>query len=64
MNILTVEEVADLLRIKPSTVYAWAAQKKIPSVKMFGALKFEEEEIIKWFEACKQPAEEYNNSRR
>ena len=64
MRILTVKEVADLLKIKASTVYAWAEQRKIPSYKLNGSLRFHKEDIVEWLEACKQPTEEYNASRR
>lgn len=64
MNILTVKEVADILKVKISTVYAWAEQRKIPSYKINGSLRFHKEDIDKWLEVCKQPAEMYNTSRR
>jgi excisionase family DNA binding protein len=60
MNLLTVKEVAALLKIKTSTVYAWAEQRVIPSYKINGALRFSEEDIKAWLDACKLPAEEYN----
>ncbi len=62
MNILTVKEVASLLKIKPCTVYAWAEQRLIPSYKFNGALRFSEEDIKAWLNSCKLPAEEYNSS--
>ena len=45
---MTVEEVADYLRIKPSTVYEWAKQGKIPAVKMGRLWRFGREEIEAW----------------
>ncbi len=64
MIILNVKEVADILKVEPSTVYAWAEQGKIPSFKLNGALRFSDEDIGKWVHACKRPAEAYNSSRR
>ncbi len=64
MIILTVKEVALALKVEPSTVYAWAEQKKIPSFKINGALRFSDEDIAAWVRTCKQPATAYNNSRR
>jgi excisionase family DNA binding protein len=64
MNFLTVKEVAILLKIKPSTVYAWAEQRLLPSYKMNGALRFSEEDIRTWLASCKLPAEAYNSSHR
>jgi excisionase family DNA binding protein len=64
MNIITVKEVACILKIKPTTVYAWAEQRVIPSYKMNGSLRFSEDDIKAWLAACKQPVEAYNRSHR
>ncbi len=64
MKILTVKEVAGLLKVKISTVYAWAEQRKIPCYKLNGSLRFHEEDIMAWMNACKQPAAGYNASCR
>ncbi len=64
MEILTVKEVAELLKIKISTVYAWAEQRKIPCYRLNGSLRFHKQDLTRWLEICKQPTEEYNNSRR
>lgn len=65
MKILTVKEVSELLKIKPSTVYAWAEQRKIPCHKINGVLRFVESDVLAWLAAsCKLPAEAYNHSRR
>lgn len=45
---MTVEEVAAYLRVKPSTVYDWAKQGKIPAVKMGRLWRFETEKIEEW----------------
>ena len=34
--LLTVKDLTDRLRVKPSTLYAWAAGGKIPCVKLHG----------------------------
>ena len=64
MRILNVKEVSVILKVEPSTVYAWAEQRKIPSFKLNGALRFSDDDIATWVQTCKQPAEAYNNSRR
>ena len=33
-EILTLEEVAHYLRLKPQTVYKWAQERRIPAVKL------------------------------
>ncbi len=61
MNLLTVKDVAQLLKVKSATVYAWAEQRKIPCYKLNGALRFQEEDILTWVSTCKQSAEAYNS---
>ena len=40
-RLLDANEVAAMLAVKPSTVYQWAYQRRIPRVKLFGsALRF------------------------
>lgn len=47
---LTIKDVSNWLQVKPSTLYAWAAQGKIPSVKMNGLVRFEQDAIRQWLE--------------
>lgn len=47
-EILIVTEVALWLRMKCSTVYAWAATGKIPSVKLNGVIRFVRSDIECW----------------
>jgi excisionase family DNA binding protein len=51
---LTVKELAQRLNIKDTTLYAWAAQGKIPSVKFHGVLRFPLEEIERWVVSFQQ----------
>lgn len=46
--LLTTKELAEQLRIKPSTLYAWASQRKIPCVRIHGLIRFRPEEIERW----------------
>ena len=42
-RLLAVREAAALLSVKPATLYQWAYQRRIPTVKLFGpkgALRF------------------------
>lgn len=53
MKLLTVKEAAELLRVKPSTVYAWAEQRLMEGVyKINGALRINEHELIDWIASC------------
>jgi len=46
--LLTVKELAEQLHIKPATLYAWAAQDKIPYLKIHGLLRFDRQMIHEW----------------
>lgn len=45
---LTVKELSQLLKVKASTLYSWAAQDKIPVQPMNGLIRFSSEEIDAW----------------
>ncbi len=53
---MTVQDVADHLRVKPKTVYAWASEGRIPAVKLNGLLRFRRDEIDAWTKSCEKPA--------
>lgn len=48
---LTVDEVSDLLRIKPQTLYKWICQRKIPSILVGGRTLFDETALNAWIES-------------
>ena len=54
MKLLTVKDIASILKAKPSTIYAWAEQGLMPCFKLNGLLRFEEGEVLKWLESCKK----------
>jgi excisionase family DNA binding protein len=47
-ELLIAADVARWLRIRGSTVYAWAASGKIPSVKLNGTVRFIRADIERW----------------
>jgi excisionase family DNA binding protein len=47
-RLLTISEVADLLRVEVSTIYVWTSKRKIPFRKVGGRLRFDYGEIISW----------------
>lgn len=49
-NILTIREVADLLKMNEKTVYRLAAEAKIPGFKIGGSWRFDRATIAKWLE--------------
>ena len=47
---MTIEEVAEYLRLKPQTIYTWAQEKKIPAAKIGKEWRFKRSIIDEWFE--------------
>ncbi len=47
---LTLKEVAQLLKVKPRTIYAWVSDKRIPYERKGGLLRFRLEAILAWHE--------------
>ena len=45
---MTVEEVAEYLRVKPSSVYEWAKNGKMPAAKVGRLWRFHRDEIDEW----------------
>lgn len=50
MELLTVKEVAELLKLKPGKIYELKAEHKIPYVKIGGALRFRRSDIESWIQ--------------
>lgn len=49
-EIMTVEEVAEYLRMKPQTIYTWAQEKRIPAAKLGKEWRFKKSVVDKWFD--------------
>lgn len=49
-HLMTVEDVADYLRVKKRTIYEWLKLNKIPAVRIVGQWRFRKEIIDKWLE--------------
>lgn len=49
-NLMTIEEVADYLRVKKRTVYDWLKKQKIPAIKAVGQWRFKKEKIDAWLD--------------
>ena len=49
--LLTIKDLSTWLNIKPSTLYLWAAQGKLPCRKIHGLLRFDPLEINRWLSA-------------
>ena len=49
-DILTVEEVAEYLRLQPQTIYKWAQDKRIPAVKLGKEWRFRKTILDRWLD--------------
>jgi excisionase family DNA binding protein len=47
-ELLDVREIAEMLRLKPRTIYEMVGRKRIPFYKPAGTLLFDLEEILHW----------------
>ena len=50
-QLMTIEEVAQYLRVKKRTIYDWVKKGKIPAVKTVGQWRFQKEKINAWLES-------------
>lgn len=51
-KLLTVQEVAEILRVQPSTIYKWASAEKIPCTRLGRkTLLFRHEDVSAWIAA-------------
>jgi len=64
ISLLTVKDVATMLKVKPSTVYGWAEQDRIPYLKINGALRFKADEISKWLATCQKGSHNNGTGKR
>lgn len=56
-RLLNVEEAAEMLGIKPATLYQWVYQRRLPIVKLFGhALRFKLSVIQEIIRESERPA--------
>jgi putative molybdopterin biosynthesis protein len=50
---LTLREVAELLKVKPRTIYAWVSDKRIPYERKGSLLRFRLDAIVAWNEPAR-----------
>jgi len=48
LHMLTVKELSAWLNIKPSTLYLWVSENKIPCRRIHGLVRFDPEAIQTW----------------
>ena len=61
MRVITIQELSEMLKVKPKTLYQWAELGQIPCLKLNGALRFDLDDIFDWIKSCKKmPYTGYN----
>ena len=50
-ELMTIEEVAEYLRVKKRTIYDWLKKGKIPAIKTVGQWRFKREKIDAWLDS-------------
>ena len=61
-EILTIREVADVLRINEKTAYKLASAGRIPGFKVGGSWRFQREEIGNWIKRKVEERQQGKNS--
>lgn len=56
LNLLTIEEVAQLLNVSPVTVHRYKREKGLPYIKIGNTLRFDWEDVRRWVERHKRNA--------
>ena len=57
-TLLTVQETADQLALKPATIRAWIARRKLPRVNCGRAVRIPAEAVMEFIERNTIPARE------
>jgi len=48
-DIMTLEEIATYLKLKPQTIYTWCQKGKIPAAKLGKEWRFRKSVVDRWF---------------
>lgn len=49
-GLMTIEDLAEYLKVTRRTIYEWLKHNKIPAVKLVGQWRFRKERIDAWLE--------------
>jgi excisionase family DNA binding protein len=55
MKLLTIQELAELLNAKVTTIYSWVNRGNVPYLKFNGLVRFDQTEIQAWIEESRRP---------
>ena len=58
LDLLTVPEVAALLRLTEKGVYAMVSARRIPFLKVSNRVRFDRAEVLRWLSESRVPASE------
>lgn len=47
---LNINELSEMLRVKPATIYGWIHEGRVPYYKVVGLVRFKEKEILDWLD--------------
>lgn len=59
-KLMTTDEVADLLSVKPATIRKWVHLQEIPVVRLGRAVRFRADELEKWIDNKSQKARSWD----
>ena len=54
-NLMTIEDLAEYLKVTRRTIYDWLKHNKIPALKLVGQWRFKKDKIDAWLENQSQP---------
>jgi excisionase family DNA binding protein len=54
-RLLTVDEVATWLQVKPRTIYQWVHEGYIPVLKLGSLVRFDQASILAWLKKREAP---------
>ena len=55
-RILNIREASELVRLRPSTLYAYVSRRTIPHLKVGSRLLFDEDELRAWIDTHRVPS--------
>lgn len=50
-DLLTIKQVAQLLQLRETTIYAWVKNGKIPAIKVGRSWQFRQSELTLWLDS-------------
>jgi len=54
-GLMTIEDLADYLKVTRRTIYDWLKHNKIPALKLVGQWRFKKDKIDAWLDNQSQP---------